>query len=219
MAKNPFTVSSDVFTFSNISSTASPTMASATGATYVKPAGTKITNTTFYYGQVYAPTYTGPATGFNADIYYGIYCNGCSTTKYPLIATNNALPQANHWFKNTAHNNVIQGTHGVFTNAATTTVAATNAIVNGVESVRLSSTIAGADIVLMNGSSWLIFDPSNAAATANRFIVNFTSNNSSWGGRALNEKGNDVGVGNVVGADGQGKLNNIVNKPSKRLEW
>lgn len=219
LAKNPFTVSSDVFTFNNISSTASPTMASATGATYVKPAGTKITNTTFYYGQVYAPTYTGPATGFNADIYYGIYCNGCSTIKYPLIATNNALPQANRWFKNTAHNNIIQGTHGTFANAATTTVTATNAIVNGVESVRLSSTIAGTDIVSMNGSSWLIFDPSNAAATANRFIVNFTSNNSSWGGRALNEKGNDVGVGNVVGADGQGKLNDIVNKPSKRLEW
>ena len=29
----------------------------------------------------------------------------------------------------------------------------------------------------------------------------------------------NVGVGNVVGADGQGKLNDIVNKPSKRLEW
>ena len=72
----------------------------------------------------------------------------------------------------------------------------------------------------MNAPSWLIFDPSNAAATVNRFTVNFTSNDTNWGGQALAKNGTDVGVGNVVGTDGRnGRLNNIMDKSSKRIEW
>ena len=83
----------------------------------------------------------------------------------------------------------------------------------------LSSTIVGTDVISMPASSWLIFDPINALAAVNRFTVNFTSNNVNWGGRALDENGTDVGVGNVVGTQGGGRLNNIINKPSKRIEW
>ena len=81
--------------------------------------------------------------------------------------------------------------------------------------MRLSSTVVGTDVISMPASNWLIFDPINALAAVNRFTVNFTSNNVNWGGRALDENGTDVGVGNVVGTQGGGRLNNIINKPSK----
>lgn len=219
LAKNPFTVSSNTFTFNNILSSNAGILASAPGAAYVKP--TAVSNATFYYGQVYAPTYTGPMGGFTESIYYGIYCNRCNKAVYPLANTNVTMPQAgDNWVVNTAHRNNNQGTHGAFTNAATTTVTVASPINNGVERINLSSTAVGTDIVLMNASSWLIFDPSNAAATVNRFTVNFTSNNTNWGGQALAKNGTDVGVGNVVGTGGRnGRLNNIMDKSSKRIEW
>lgn len=220
LAKNPFTVSSNTFTFNNISSSNASILASAPGAAYVKP--TTVSNATFYYGQVYAPTYTGPMSGFAGNIYYGIYCKGCNKAVYPLANNaNTTMPQAgDNWVVNAAHRNNNQGTHGAFTKAATTTVAVANPINNGVERINLSSTSVGTDIVLMNASSWLIFDPSNAAATVNRFTVNFTSNDTNWGGQALDKNGTDVGVGNVVGTDGRnGRLNNIMDKSSKRIEW
>ena len=220
LAKNPFTVSSNTFTFNNISSSNAGILASAPGAAYVKP--TTVSNATFYYGQVYAPTYTGPMSGFTGSIYYGIYCKGCNKAVYPLANNaNTTMPQAgDNWVVNAAHRNNNQGTHGAFTKAATTTVAVANPINNGVEGIKLSSTSVGTDIVLMNASSWLIFDPSNAAATVNRFTVNFTSNDTNWGGKALDKNGTDVGVGNVVGTEGRnGRLNNIMDKSSKRIEW
>ena len=219
LAKNPFTVSSNTFTFNNILSSNAGILASAPGAAYVRP--TAVSNATFYYGQVYAPTYTGPMSGFAGSIYYGIYCNRCNKAVYPLANTNVTMPQAgDNWVVNTDHRNNNQGTHGAFTNAATTIVAVASPINNGVESINLSSTAVGTDIVLMNASSWLIFDPSNAAATVNRFTVNFTSNNTNWGGQALAKNGTDVGVGNVVGTGGRnGRLNNIMDKSSKRIEW
>lgn len=220
LAKNPFTVSSNTFTFNNISSSNAGILASAPGAAYVKP--TAVSNTTFYYGQVYAPTYTGPMSGFAGNIYYGIYCKGCNKAVYPLANTNATMPQAgDNWVVNAAHRNNNQGTHGAFTKAATTTVTVANPINNGVERINLSSTSVGTDIVLMNAPSWLIFDPSNAAATVNRFTVNFTSNDTNWGGQALAKNGTDVGAGNVVGTGGgrNGRLNNIMDKSSKRIEW
>ena len=217
LAKNPFTVSSNTFTFNNISSSNASILASAPGAAYVRPAA--VSNATFYYGRVYAPTYTGPQTGFNENLYYGIYCNACNNAIYTLAA-GTQLPQASNWFVNTAHTDLAQGTSGALAGAATTTIApATPVPANGIGNMRLSSTVVGTDVITMPASSWLIFDPINALAAVNRFTVNFTSNNVNWGGQSLDNKGADVGVGNVVGTQGGGRLNNIINKPSKRIEW
>ena len=226
LAKNPFTVSSNTFTFNNISSSNAGILAGAPGATYVKP--TAVSNTTFYYGQVYAPDYIGPASGFNADVFYGIHCNACNVARYPLINAANALPQTNNWFVNTTHQNINLGTHGAFGHATTTTALAPNpiVIVNGVETISLSSRAIITDVISMNASSWLVFDPINAAAVTNRFNATFTRDNidMTWGGRALKADQKNDGVGTVVGTQsidgGANKLNDTVsNKPNKRLDW
>ena len=221
MPKNPFTLSNQNLTIGNISDTDS-----VAGAAYAKP--TAVSTTQFYYGQVYAPDYIGPASGFDANVYYGIYCNACNVAKYPLINAANALPQTNNWFVNTTHQNINLGTHGVFGHAATTTALAPNpiVIVNGVETIRLSSRAIITDVISMNASSWLVFDPINAAAATNRFNATFTRDNigMTWGGRALKADQKNDGVGTVVGTQsidgGANDLNNTVsNKPNKRLDW
>ena len=227
VAKNPFKVNSDVFNFANISAASGDASISPiNGAPYTKPAA--VSTTQFYYGQVYAPDYIGPASGFNADVYYGIYCNACNVARYPLINAANALPQTNNWFVNTTHQNINLGTHGVFGHAATTTALAPNpiVIVNGVETIRLSSRAIITDVISMNASSWLVFDPINAAAATNRFNATFTRGNigMTWGGRALKADQKNDGVGTVVGTQsidgGANDLNNTVsNKPNKRLDW
>ena len=223
VAKNPFKVNSDVFNFANISAASGDASISPiNGAPYAKPTGTKLKSTNFYYGQVYAPTYTGPKDGFGATIFYGVYCNGCDTTIYPLAA-GDALPQTTNWFVNNAHQNINQGTHGTFSHAATTTITPVGSIVNGQEAVNLSSTIIGTDIIHMQASSWLIFDPTSATATTNRFTVIFIDPSTmSWGGKALNKDQKDVGVGNVVGSEiieGEVKINDLSEKPSNKLSW
>jgi hypothetical protein len=223
VAKNPFKVNSDVFNFANISAASGDASISPiNSAPYTKPTGTKLKSTNFYYGQVYAPTYTGPKDGFGATIFYGVYCNGCNTTTYPLAA-GDALPQTTNWFVNKAHQNINQGTHGTFSHAATTTIASTGPIVNGQEPINLSSTIIGTDIIHMQASSWLIYDPTSATATTNRFTVIFIDPSTmSWGGKALNKDQKDVGVGNVVGSEiieGEVKINDLSEKPSNKLSW
>nr|WP_314468536.1 hypothetical protein [uncultured Campylobacter sp.] len=211
--KNPFTLSNQNLTIGSISD-----IDAVAGAAYAKP--TAVSTTQFYYGRVYAPTYTGPQAGFNENLYYGIYCNACNNAIYALAA-GTQLPQASNWFVNTAHTNLAQGTSGALAGAATTTIApATPVPANGIGNMRLSSTVVGTDVISMPASIWLIFDPINALAAVNRFTVNFTSNNVNWGGQALDKNGTDVGVGNVVGTDGRnGRLNNIMDKSSKRIEW
>ena len=219
--KNPFTLSNQNLTIGNISDADA-----VAGAAYVKP--TAVSTTQFYYGQVYAPDYIGPASGFDANVYYGIYCNACNVATYPLINAANALPQTNNWFVNTTHQNINLGTHGAFGHAATTTVLAPNpiVIVNGVETIRLSSRAIIADVISMNASSWLVFDPINAAAATNRFNATFTRDNigMTWGGQALKADKKNDGVGTVVGTQsidgGANKLNDTVsNRPNKRLDW
>ena len=148
--------------------------------------------------------------------------------RYPLINAANALPQTNNWFVNTTHQNINLGTHGVFGHAATTTALAPNpiVIVNGVETIRLSSRAIITDVISMNASSWLVFDPINAAAATNRFNATFTRGNigMTWGGRALKADQKNDGVGTVVGTQsidgGANELNSTVsNKPNKRLDW
>nr|WP_314787241.1 hypothetical protein [uncultured Campylobacter sp.] len=219
--KNPFTLSNQNLTIGNISDADA-----VAGAAYVKP--TAVSTTQFYYGQVYAPDYIGPASGFNADVFYGIFCNACNVARYPLINAANALPQTNNWFVNTTHQNINLGTHGAFGHATTTTALAPNpiVIVNGVETISLSSRAIITDVISMNASSWLVFDPINAAAVTNRFNATFTRDNigMTWGGRALKADQKNDGVGTVVGTQsidgGANKLNDTVsNKPNKRLDW
>ena len=70
----------------------------------------------------------------------------------------------------------------------------------------------------MNVSTWLIYDKSNPAATFNKFNVTFLDT-AQWGGRALNNKGEDINsVGNVLDS-AKGNLSDFTNKSHKRSDW
>ncbi|WP_173031282.1 hypothetical protein [Campylobacter sp. CCUG 57310] len=223
-ARNPFRITSNNFTFNNISDTDS-----VAGAPYAAPLN--VTNADFYYGRVYAPDYEGPATGFNANVYYGIFCNGCNPAaepnRYPLVnATSQTLPQTTSWFINTAHT-AIQGRVTAYQPTLNTTTVTpdttTPTIKNGIEQIRLSSTAAPAeDTIRMSVPQWLLFNPVDVTALTNNFNVKFYGNVIRWGGRSLNKDKQEVGVGKIVGG-GQGdmsdRFDNISEKTNKRLNW
>ncbi|WP_169942298.1 hypothetical protein [Campylobacter sp. RM15925] len=218
-ARNPFRITSNNFTFNNISDTDS-----VAGAPYAAPLN--VTNVDFYYGRVYAPDYVGPRTGFNAQIYYSVFCNGCDTTQY-AIANSATPPQINNWFVNQSHTN-IQGIVTAYTSAnfndGTTIITPESIIANGIEQVWLASTFAPKqDVIQMTAPAWLLYNQANPSATTNDFNVQFFNPTSglSWGGQSLDKGGKDVGVGDVVGGEKFNKEGStpISERTNKRLDW
>nr|WP_314179179.1 hypothetical protein [uncultured Campylobacter sp.] len=212
---NPFTVNSNIFTFTNVREQVNT---AAVPNTYVKPLAANETATQFYYGMVYAPYYEGPRRGFNANVYFGVYCNACDKTIYTL-ANGQTLPSVTNWFTNESH---IDNTYGqvnayVQSSGAGTVTITPQTIANGVQILTLSDTQAELVDIDMQASSWLIYNKTNAAATVNRFQVNFFDR-PRWGGQALGQKGNNLnGPGNVLDTE-DGSLNYSI-KTNKRSDW
>lgn len=213
--KNPFQVTSDNFTFLNIQDEDG-----VTGSTYAP--NTIKTDVKFYYGRVFAPDYTGPMSGFDAHVYYGLFCKNCVETKYTSIIKNQTLPTTSNWFVNKSHSSPVQGTAGNYehpSNIALSQKNPANPIVSGVEKITLSSLKPDTVTIFMPASKWLIFNPFNPSAEKNSFDVTFIGG-SNWGGQSLNKNKEDVGVGNLVGGDSNKNFKDIQgNKTNQRLNW
>jgi len=215
-AKNPFTLSSQNLTLGNISDADG-----VSGAAYTKPATE--TSSQFYYGIAYAPDYEGLKGGFDAKVYFGIYCSGCDTTKYTKAKDGKLLPRTSNWFVNKSHNDKSQGEVSSYvstnkSNPSTIVVKDDGKISQGIQTIKLSNTRPVNDTIRMNVSTWLIYDKSNPAATFNKFNVTFLDT-AQWGGRALNNKGEDINsVGNVLDS-AKGNLSDFTNKSHKRSDW
>ena len=212
---NPFTVNSNIFTFTNVKEQANT---SAVPNTYVKPLAANETATQFYYGIVYAPYYEGPRRGFNANVYFGVYCNACDKTTYTL-ANGQTLPSVTNWFTNDSHADNTYGQVNAYvqSSGAGTVTITPQAIANGVQVLTLSDTQAELVDIDMQASSWLIYNKTDPAAMVNRFQVNFFDR-PRWGGQALGQKGNNLnGPGNVLDTE-DGSLNYSI-KTNKRSDW
>ena len=212
---NPFTVNSNIFTFTNVKEQANT---AAVPNTYVKPLAANETATQFYYGIVYAPYYEGPRRGFNANVYFGVYCNACDKTTYTL-ANGQTLPSVTNWFTNDSHADNTYGQVNAYvqSSGAGTVTITPQTIANGVQVLTLSDTQAELVDIDMQASSWLIYNKTDPAATVNRFQVNFFDR-PRWGGQALGQKGNNLnGPGNVLDTE-DGSLNYSI-KTNKRSDW
>jgi hypothetical protein len=212
---NPFTVNSNIFTFTNVKEQANT---ATVPNTYVKPLAANETATQFYYGIVYAPYYEGPRRGFNANVYFGVYCNACDKTTYTL-ANGQTLPSVTNWFTNDSHADNTYGQVNAYvqSSGAGTVTITPQAIVNGVQVLTLSDTQAELVDIDMQASSWLIYNKTDPAATVNRFQVNFFDR-PRWGGQALGQEGNNLnGPGNVLDTE-DGSLNYSI-KTNKRSDW
>lgn len=212
---NPFTVNSNIFTFTNVKEQVNTAVVPNT---YVKPLAANETATQFYYGIVYAPYYEGPRRGFNANVYFGVYCNACDKTIYTL-ANGQTLPSVTNWFTNDSHADNTYGQVNAYvqSSGAGTVTITPQAIANGVQVLTLSDTQAELVDIDMQASSWLIYNKTDPAATVNRFQVNFFDR-PRWGGQALGQKGNNLnGPGNVLDTE-DGSLNYSI-KTNKRSDW
>ena len=220
VAKNPFTVPNNIFAFTGVKDDDN-----VPGATYTAPSA-PTSSSQFYYGIVYAPDYKGPLRGFNAKVYFGVFCNACNTTNYP-IARSALLPSATNWFLNTTHNTTAQGQVNLYNSANTdskTTITPRPNIANGIQIIRLlsASSTPVTDTIQMNASNWLIFNPANKNATFNTFNVSFTGA-PSWGGRTMDSEGNLLNgagsAGNVLESNTGSLRNYTTDKTNKRSNW
>ena len=156
-------------------------------------------------------------------MYFGIYCSGCDTTKYTKAKDGKLLPRTSNWFVNKSHNDKSQGEVSSYvstnkSNPSTIVVKDDGKISQGIQTIKLSNTRPVNDTIRMNVSTWLIYDKSNPAATFNKFNVTFLDT-AQWGGRALNNKGEDINsVGNVLDS-AKGNLSDFTNKSHKRSDW
>lgn len=212
-AKNPFTVSSDDFSFSDLSD------GKTSSAPYTKPVTAQKTSANFYYGRVYAPYYEGPADGFFAKIYYGIYCDDCDKATYLTSGTGawQAFPAATSWYVNPSHKvGVLKFNDFSFSN---NTVLGNNisGVNNGEQLIFVSNQKPVKDIAKMHANMWLIYNEFNKDATTNDFTLKFLVPDGNWAGKTLKEGSEKGDVGNVVGADGNFK--DLSKKTNRRISW
>ena len=212
-AKNPFTVSSDDFSFSDLSD------GKTSSAPYTKPVTAQKTSAKFYYGRVYAPYYEGPASGFNAKIYYGAYCDGCDKNIYMKNGTKEweIFPSTISWYTNpTHHAGVLQ--FGDFRFANNTTLKDNvSAVNNGEQLIFVSNQRPVVDIASMQANSWLLYNEFSENAQTNDFTLKFLVPNGDWAGKTLGKKSNTGDVGKVIGAEGNFK--DLSDKTNRRISW
>ena len=211
-AKNPFTVSSDDFSLDDLDK-------KINGKSYKYETPAKKTSANFYYGRVYAPYYEGPADGFFAKIYYGVYCDDCDKATYLTSGTGiwQAFPAATSWYVNPSHKvGVLKFDDFSFSN---NTVLGNNvsAVNNGEQLIFVSNQKPVKDIAKMHANMCLIYNEFNKDATTNDFTLKFLVPNGDWAGKTL-KSGSDRGdVGNVVG--GENNFNDLSDKTNRRISW
>lgn len=156
-------------------------------------------NATFVYGRTHAPRqrYTDNVSQ-NAFIYFESFCsatdaNGVTCNKALLpngIAS--TFTDDPRWFVNLNHNSLTEGSVDIVKQKSGTNVATD--IVDASDNPGGNPSISIIDYdasrgypykttMENNASSWLIYNPNNAAATTNEFEVEFDASASSWAGQ------------------------------------
>ena len=220
VAKNPFEVTSDVFTFESLAEDQS-SRNKTKGDNYKKP--TTKTSAKFYYARTYAPYYEGPNTGFKAKIYYGVYCNGCDESKFMLQKLGSSarweeFAGTHSWYVNPLHDasygNVDSYT---FSNHTTRDAAKETALSDGISYIYVKNDRAVTDIAKMHTKNWLIYNEFDKDAATNDFTVRFLVPNGDWAGKTLKSGSGKGDVGNVIG--GENNFNDLSDKTNRRISW
>lgn len=183
---------------------------------------TNDTNTTFYYGRVYAPDQTFNGDNGNAQVYYEVYCVDCNRTSLN-IAGGESVDSIN-WFQNTLHVNLdgnvtrfesIGNVRFGGANYANADNNSSTVLINqGNEQQLLRiNTLPYIDRITYTPHPWLVFNPSNPNATTGDFMVEFTSRGG-WGGEGSVDQTDDNNTGIFIHDQ-----NITTNQIQKRMDW
>ncbi len=217
MAKNPFEVTSDTFTFESLVD-ANKTK---NNGNYKKP--TTKTSAKFYYARTYAPYYEGPNTGFKAKIYYGVYCNGCDESKFMLQKPGSSarweeFAGTHSWYVNPLHDASYGNVDSYsFSNHTMRDTAKETALSDGISYIYVKNDRAVTDIAKMHTKNWLIYNEFDKDAATNDFTVRFLVPNGDWAGKTLKSGSSKGDVGNVIG--GENNFNDLSDKTNRRISW
>ena len=217
VAKNPFEVTSDTFTFESLVD-ANKTK---NNGNYKKP--TTKTSAKFYYARTYAPYYEGPNTGFKAKIYYGVYCNGCNESKFMLQKPGSSarweeFAGTHSWYVNPLHDASYGNVDSYsFSNHTTRDTAKETALSDGISYIYVKNDRAVTDIAKMHTKNWLIYNEFDKDAATNDFTVRFLVPNGDWAGKTLKSGSGKGDVGNVIG--GENNFNDLSDKTNRRISW
>ena len=220
VAKNPFEVTSDIFTFESLAEEQS-SRNKTKGDNYKKP--TTKTSAKFYYARTYAPYYEGPNTGFKAKIYYGVYCNGCDESKFMLQKPGSSarweeFAGTHSWYVNPLHDASYGNVDSYsFSNHTTRDTAKETALSDGVSYIYVKNDRAVTDIAKMHTKNWLIYNEFDKDAATNDFTVRFLVPNGDWAGKTLKSGSSKGDVGNVIG--GENNFNDLSDKTNRRISW
>lgn len=220
VAKNPFEVTSDVFTFESLAEDQS-SRNKTKGDNYKKP--TTKTSAKFYYARTYAPYYEGPNTGFKAKIYYGVYCNGCDESKFMLQKPGSSarweeFAGTHSWYVNPLHDASYGNVDRYeFSNHTMRDTTKETALSDGISYIYVKNNRAVTDIAKMHTENWLIYNEFDKDAATNDFTLKFLVPNGDWAGKTLKSGSNKGDVGNVVG--GENNFNDLSDKTNRRISW
>jgi len=147
-------------------------------------------NKIFYYGRVHAPRTKIIGAQGNANLYFEIYCNGATCNKAQLPNGANAkITDDPRWFINSAHTVPTDGSaSSVLQKNSTGHITATTPTIATPSQTTLqydeSRGYPYKSTMLINASSWLIYNKYNASKTTNEFEVEFSNGTQNWAGKA-----------------------------------
>ena len=220
VAKNPFEVTSDIFTFTKLAEDEN-SINKTKGSQYLKPS--RKTSAKFYYARTYAPYYEGPNTGFKAKIYYGVYCNGCDESKFMLQKPGSSarweeFAGTHSWYVNPLHDAGYGNVDSYsFSNHTMRDTAKETALSDGISYIYVKNDRAVTDIAKMHTNNWLIYNEFDKDAATNDFTVRFLVPNGDWAGKTLKSGSGKGDVGNVIG--GENNFNDLSDKTNRRISW
>ncbi len=158
----------------------------------------------FYYGRLHMPDITVDKPTCKMPIYYEVYCKDCNKSRYTLANNPESVDSVNWYIINTIHTSANLGT---YTNESTKH--GVSIVSGGVNLQDISLSLGGIkppykDRVVLTPSSWLLYNPFNAAITTTSGKVDFTSAARVWGGKGK--------LGYTVDS-------NISKRDIKKMEW
>ncbi len=193
VAVNPFEINKNDFNITGIVDTNG-----ASGSDFNRSVNQSIP---FYYGRLHIPDITVDKPQCTMPLYYEIYCKDCNKSRYTLANNPESVDSVNWYNINTIHTTALQGSFsGEHTNngvhVGTKTLKGVNLSLNGIKPPYK-------DKVVVNPSSWLLFNPF-VATTKTWGKVDFTSAAKEWAGKGK--------LGYTVDS-------NISKRDIKKMDW
>jgi hypothetical protein len=169
-----------------------------------------------FYGRAFIKDYEG-FSPISAEVKYEVFCSSNDLRNVFGLLIARMSTESNEWFLNDEHND-LYGNISSYTPNGNTSVGNRGAINNGIGNITLIDEAEAApyqDTIRAIPRTWLVNDPTNAAAADISFTVKFLSHGGNWAGKGKvseNEDDKNTFIGKTIEVSPS-------KREAKKIDW